>query len=32
MGSIDPDQMADDSNIEDPEDLVQLSSEAEGEA
>lgn len=32
MGSIDPDQMADDSDIEDPEDLVQLSSEAEGEA
>ena len=32
MGSIDPDQMADDSDIEDPEDLVQLSSEPEGEA
>ena len=32
MGSIDADQMADDSDIEDPEDLIQLSSEAEGEA
>ena len=31
IGLVDLDQTADDSEIEEPEDLVQLSSEAEGE-
>ena len=32
IGSVDVDAMADDSEIEDPEDLVRLSSEPEGKA
>ena len=32
IGSVDVNATADDSEIEDPEDLVQLSSEPEGEA